>query len=130
MPSYSARSSASPGSALPSGASCSSAAAARPLSSMRRSRSSLVRNPLGATPNEPNSPAQPPSASASTSAADRRRIIVLARLLLQHDDALARTRDCVRQLRVRIAHRLDLLQLESMQEELVADQRLDRPELL
>src|SRR5688500_7887666 len=46
--------------------------------------------------------------------------------LLENDDPLARPGDRVRQLRVGIAVRLDLLELHLVQEALVAHQRLHR----
>ena len=53
-----------------------------------------------------------------------------ARLALEDADPLARLRDGVGQLRGGGGARLDLLQLQPVQEEPVLDQRLDGPELL
>src|SRR5688572_21853906 len=51
---------------------------------------------------------------------------VISSPLLENDDPLARPRDRVSQLRVRIAHRLDLLELELVEEPAIPDHGLER----
>src|SRR5690606_20726805 len=104
----------------------------------RRRASSRRASPFGATSYDEKRCAHPVpprttprSTTARATAASRLHVDTGSpALLLQDDDPLPRPRDRIGELRVGIPPRLDLLEFETMQEELITDQRLDRAELL